>query len=144
MNVLGIGTGELLVILLIALLVMGPERIPELVRLWARFVRNTSRFVRAWQNFNAQLNAEINREINQHVNPTPKRAPRVAAAVHAAEESQRTIAPPAVQIPPVPRLSTDGDAATPPQAGAEHLPSLSPDARAEPAAIDTFPSSGPE
>ncbi|MCS6843406.1 MAG: twin-arginine translocase TatA/TatE family subunit [Caldilineales bacterium] len=140
MNVLGIGTGELLLILLIALLVMGPERLPELVRLWARFVRNTSRFIQAWQNFNAQLNAEISREINQQVTPTPKRASRVAAAAHAAEEEERTIAPPALQIPqipPVPQLSVEGAVDLQPELVAEHAPPPSPGvARAEPAAAD--------
>lgn len=144
MNVLGIGTGELLLILLIALLVMGPERLPELVRLWARFVRHTSRFIQAWQAFNAQLNAEINREVNQHVNPTPQSAPRVSAVAQAAEDSQRTIAPPALQSPPAPRLSTDDGADLQLEPVAEHTPSRPPMvAEAEPATADPSPRSSP-
>lgn len=47
MNVLGIGTGELLLILLIVLLVMGPERLPQLARQWGKMVRVLSHFARA-------------------------------------------------------------------------------------------------
>lgn len=46
MNVLGIGTGELLLILLIVLLVMGPERLPQLARQWGKMVRVLSCFTR--------------------------------------------------------------------------------------------------
>lgn len=89
MSLLGIGTGELLVILLIALLVLGPERLPEIARLWAKFSRTVGEFTRTWQNFNAQLNAELNRELDAS---QKRSAPAKSASATTA--TPHTIAPP--------------------------------------------------
>lgn len=98
MNIFGVGTAELLVILVIALLVLGPERLPEIARLWAKFTRSMSMFTRTWQDFNTQLTAEINREVEGQ--PRPAKAqpkPAQAPPVVAPDEESNTIAPPQLQ-----------------------------------------------
>lgn len=77
MNFLGIGTGELLLILLIVLLVMGPERLPQLIREWAKVVRTLSQFTRTWQQFNAEMNRQLNLEelVDGRPRPRAKAAP---------------------------------------------------------------------
>jgi sec-independent protein translocase protein TatB len=94
MNVLGIGTGELLLILLIILLVVGPERLPQLVRQWAKIVKTLSQFTRTWQQFNAELNRQLTLEemAGQQPRPVPKPAPTPAQP--APEPDEHTIAPP--------------------------------------------------
>lgn len=93
MNIFGVGTAELLVILVIALLVLGPERLPEVARLWAKFTRSISTFTRTWQDFNTQLTAEINREIEGSAKPKPAQAQPVVAP----DPDANTIAPPQLQ-----------------------------------------------
>ena len=72
MNVLGIGTGELLLILLIILLVMGPERLPQLARQWGKMVRVLSRFTRTWHEISAEINRQMNLEDLASASPKPK------------------------------------------------------------------------
>jgi sec-independent protein translocase protein TatB len=95
MNVFGIGTGELLLILVIVLLVMGPERIPQLARQWGKFVRVLSRFTRTWQEINAEINRQINLE--EMVNAPPKTKPSPPSAAAETGETTNTIAPPEKQ-----------------------------------------------
>ncbi len=94
MNFLGIGTGELLLILLIILLVVGPERLPQLARQWAKIVKTLSQFTRTWQQFNAELKRQLTLEEmeSQLPQPVPKPAPPPAPA--AEETGDQTIAPP--------------------------------------------------
>jgi sec-independent protein translocase protein TatB len=98
MNLLGIGTGELVLILVIALLVLGPERLPEIARLWAKFSRTVNQFTRTWHAFNAQLNAEVNRDLIPPAKParSSKSSSTVAAPSPTADSSTstQTIAPP--------------------------------------------------
>ena len=105
MNLFGIGTGELLLILVIILLVMGPERLPQIARYWGGLVRTAQHFTRVWQNFSAELARELEleeqerRKANQ---PRQSRQPAEPAQLsaddgaEAADEPPRTIAPPQV------------------------------------------------
>ncbi|HSN76601.1 MAG TPA: twin-arginine translocase TatA/TatE family subunit [Anaerolineae bacterium] len=98
MNFLGIGTGELLLILLIVLLVMGPERLPQLIRQWAKVVKTLSQFTRTWQQFNAELNRQLTLEdlAGNPSRPIPKPAPAPTPSPPAteSESTDNTIAPP--------------------------------------------------
>jgi Tat protein translocase TatB subunit len=96
MNFLGIGTGELLLILLIVLLVMGPERLPQLIRQWAKIVKTLSQFTRTWQQFNAELNRQLTLEdlAGQQPRPAPKPAATPPPPVPKPGPSDNSIAPP--------------------------------------------------
>lgn len=93
MNFLGIGTGELLLILLIILLVVGPERLPQLARQWARFAKTISQFTRTWQQFNAEISRQLSLE--ELADQRPKPAPQPVPAPPAVPEPvDNAIAPP--------------------------------------------------
>jgi Tat protein translocase TatB subunit len=94
MNFLGIGTGELLLILLIILLVVGPDRLPQLARQWARFAKTLSQFTRTWQQFNAELTRQLSLEEtdSQKPKPAPKPAPAPQPAIP--DPDDNAIAPP--------------------------------------------------
>jgi Tat protein translocase TatB subunit len=53
---LGIGMGEILLILIVALVVVGPDKIPEIAR-------KTGKVMRALKKTTSDLMAEVNREI---------------------------------------------------------------------------------
>lgn len=56
MNILGVGPAELLVILVLAVLVVGPQRLPEFAAQLARFLRVFRRYsTRVTQEFNETL-----------------------------------------------------------------------------------------
>jgi sec-independent protein translocase protein TatB len=97
MNVFGIGTGELLLILVIVLLVMGPERIPQLARQWGKFVRTLNQFTRTWRDISAEINRQINLEEMASASPKSKPAPAPPSAP--LDEPNNTIAPPNRQPP---------------------------------------------
>ncbi|MFZ2360674.1 MAG: twin-arginine translocase TatA/TatE family subunit [Anaerolineae bacterium] len=96
MNFLGIGTGELLLILLIVLLVMGPERLPQLIRQWAKVVKTLSQFTRTWQQFNAELNRQLTLDDLAGRQPPPAARPAPAPLPPTAdsETDNNLIAPP--------------------------------------------------
>ena len=102
MNIFGVGTGELLLILLIALLVMGPERLPQLARQWAKIVRTAQRYTRTWHELNAEINRQL--EIEDRRPPQPAQAPALSTAPLPADDDElaNTIAPPdlASQVEP--------------------------------------------
>ena len=108
MNLFGIGTGELLVIVLIMLLVMGPERLGEVVRL----VRQASGLLRYFRNAAEEFNRELNRELNLDdiVDPPsrPQRSHPVASSIASADTN--TIAPPSIPQTGQPQ---DGSPASP-------------------------------
>jgi len=57
MNFLGMGPGELLLILIIALIIFGPGKLPELGRALGKSIRE---FRRASQDLTAELTKELN------------------------------------------------------------------------------------
>ena len=128
MNLFGIGTGELLLILVIVLLVMGPERLPQIARYWGRLVRTAQHFTRVWQNFSAELTKELELEElarRDATRPRPSSQPVDSASqpaaddgVETADEPTRTIAPPrAPNLDDEP--ATEATAQTPGQNGSQ-------------------------
>lgn len=124
MNFLGIGTGELLLILLIILLVVGPERLPQLARQWAKFAKTLSQFTRTWQQFNAELNRQLTLEemAKQQPRPAPKPAP--AAAPLDETPADNSIAPPELVQAPAGSQPTTESASTPPAVSGAADPAL--------------------
>lgn len=60
----GIGFSELLLLALIALLVVGPQRLPEVARLagqWSRTARG------AWNSLKSEFQAELDRDHNRRI-----------------------------------------------------------------------------
>ncbi len=57
MDILGIGTNELLVILLLAAIVLGPERL-------ARTAREIGKFIRSLKNYFGSLSDELKTELD--------------------------------------------------------------------------------
>jgi sec-independent protein translocase protein TatB len=114
MNVLGIGTGELLLILLIILLVMGPERLPQLARQWGKMVRVLSRFTRTWHEISAEINRQMNLEDLAGASPKPKPTSPPTPPAPEPDESNNIIAPPNLQQPSVPQPKGNAEALTSP------------------------------
>lgn len=114
MNVFGIGTGELLLILLIILLVMGPERLPQLARQWGKVVRVLSRFTRTWHEISTEINRQMNLEDLTSASPKPKPASPSASPAPVPDESNNIIAPPNLQQPSAPQPEGHAGAQTPP------------------------------
>ncbi len=97
----GIGTPELLVILVVALIVLGPERLPEIARALgkglAELRRATSGLTDELQNAKILLEGEVQaaaRKPPAHLPPPPAAVPQPAPPQTAAE--QTTAPPPAV------------------------------------------------
>lgn len=92
MNVLGVGTGELLLILLIALLVMGPERLPQLARQWAKLTKLMGRVTKSWYELNAEVNRQL--ELEDQKSSKPPRSSHPAPVSPPPDVAANTIAPP--------------------------------------------------
>lgn len=127
MNLFGIGTGELLVIVLIVLVVMGPERLGEV----ARLVRQASGLLRHLRNVAEEFNRELNRELNlDDVVDSPSRPQRSRPpSSPAASTSSNTIAPPLMP-------QADQTQAGPPTSAGVAEPPSSAAPHAEPALAD--------
>ena len=67
MDFLGIGGGEILVIILIAVLLWGPGRITEMARSLGKIVRNL-------KNTTAEFTAQISRELEEEKKNTPAKS----------------------------------------------------------------------
>lgn len=91
MNVLGVGMGELVFVLLIIVLVMGPERMPQMARQWGKMSRIVQSFARNWQTIKQDVARQMALEDTDLTLP---RAPASPPSFPPAEE-QNTIAPPA-------------------------------------------------
>lgn len=98
MNFFGVGTGELLLILAIALLVLGPERLPE-------FVREATKAIRRLRAITDEITREINRELelDELLGTAPPERPPVRqrpASSGTATSTQRIAPPTAPQHEP--------------------------------------------
>jgi sec-independent protein translocase protein TatB len=58
MEFLGVGLPELLVILVLAVLVVGPQRLPE-------FAAQLARFIRAFRRYSSRVTAEFNETLHE-------------------------------------------------------------------------------
>ena len=58
MNVLGVGPAELLVILVLAVLVVGPQRLPE-------FAAQLARFLRVFRRYTSKITQEFNETLQE-------------------------------------------------------------------------------
>ena len=58
----GVGSGEIILILLIILIVMGPERLPQIARIWGQALRFINKFSNTWNQMNSQLMRQIDEE----------------------------------------------------------------------------------
>jgi len=76
MGFLGIGTGEILLILILALIILGPGKIPEIAR-------TLGRTIRAIKKASADLTSTVTRELettqSKPASPQPKETKTVAA-----------------------------------------------------------------
>ncbi|MFC1957568.1 Sec-independent protein translocase protein TatB [Chloroflexota bacterium] len=63
MDFFGIGIGELLLIMVVTLIIWGPEKLPEIARTMGRTVNN---FKKITSNLTAEVAKEITKEENKH------------------------------------------------------------------------------
>lgn len=117
MNFLGIGAGELLLVLLIILLVVGPERLPQLARQWAKVTKTVAQFTRTWQRLNAEINRQLRLEELEGQQPQPAAQPAPASRPAAPQTVERSIAPPNLVQPPPAPAGPAGPAGPPGPAG---------------------------
>lgn len=108
----GLGMGELLVILVVALLVLGPKRLPEVASGLGKALRD---FKRATQDIQAQLQVDETiakplAELQSALNDTPPPAPRTPPVVAPGAPPEGAIAQPRLGQP----AALDSDAVTPP------------------------------
>lgn len=90
----GVGSGEIILVLLIILLVMGPDRLPQIVRIWGKISRFVSKFSNTW----TQMNVQMMRQLDEEAKPVQDalRMEKVAPP-----------APPAQATPPDPDLAAN-------------------------------------
>ncbi len=67
----GIGFSEMLLLALIALLVVGPRRLPEIARTAGQLTRSVRG---AWQNIKSEFQAELDQEHNRKIMETAAQA----------------------------------------------------------------------
>lgn len=120
----GVGSGEIILIVLIILLVMGPDRLPQLVRVWGKAMKLVSRFSNTWN----QMNAQLIRQVDEETRP-------LKDAMRLDRDKQPVSPPPAAP----PDGETVANTIAPPeylaQSDSTPTPSPAPEAEAVPAAI---------
>lgn len=128
----GIGGSELLVIMVVALLVLGPKKLPEMARTLGKFMNE---FRKVSNDFQRTLNAEIalDEELGKEKTPRPHGA--TGAASPPREDAPAPVAASAQDAPlePDARTGPDMAAATPPHTdtpGSEAAPEHSKDSGA--------------
>jgi sec-independent protein translocase protein TatA len=107
-----LGPAEILVILVVALLVFGPTRLPEIGRQVGKGVREFRKFQRS---LSSDLNDVLADDVSDHAEPAPTLPPRdtpaVVKDVDIKEDGDVADAPPAE---PVDAKSSDREPETPP------------------------------
>ena len=68
-------SGELVFIMLLALILFGPKKLPELARTWGKFM---AEFKRASNEFQGQIHEEIRKMELEEVNPVKHLEPEIA------------------------------------------------------------------
>jgi sec-independent protein translocase protein TatB len=114
---LNIGTGELIVIAVVALLVLGPQRLPELAR-------GIGKFLREFRRQTDEVRGVVEREfykMDQEVNAPPPVVPQAAPGLVTTTDPSNPVPPGAVP-PPL------AAAAPVPHEGTEPPPSIAPPA----------------
>ena len=95
----GVGSGEIILILLIILIVMGPERLPQIARIWGQALRFISKFSNTWN----QMNTQLMRQIDEQAKPVtdallldeePQPKPPISDPSTDPDPDTNTIAPP--------------------------------------------------
>ena len=89
-----IGAGELIVILVVALLILGPKRLPELARGLGKFMREFRRQTDDVRNVVEREFYRMDRELDAPPPPATPTADTDAAAAH--DEQHRILPPPEV------------------------------------------------
>ena len=121
----GVGSGEIILILLIILIVMGPERLPQIARIWGQALRFISKFSNTWNQMNAQLMRQIEEEgkpiqdalrVDDKAQPAPPAEATPPDPDDASDPLSNTIAPPELTgqapTPPEPVTPESAPAAT--------------------------------
>lgn len=125
-GIFGIGAGEILFILVIVLLVVGPARLPQLARQWGRVVRFTGKISSTWNQMNAQIVRQLDEEAKAAQGSSrPDDASRASPAKPAPSPDypvSNTIIPPTYgqPAPPPPQSPAPDDEPQPASAPAEH------------------------
>ncbi len=86
----GIGFSELLLLALIALLVVGPQRLPEMARMAGQVTRNARG---AWQSLKSEFQTELDNEHNRRIMRETEEAARDLADVAGSAEERRSERP---------------------------------------------------
>lgn len=91
MNVFGIGLPEMVLILVVALLVFGPKKLPEIGR-------SLGKAIRGFQDASREFETEFKREAQQleqaaNTTVTPETQPRVVSEVDSTESNNHTSTP---------------------------------------------------
>ena len=68
MELFGMGIGEVLLVLVLALIIWGPKRLPEIAQTLGRTIRNLKKVT-------TDLTSEVTREIDRKENDTPSHRP---------------------------------------------------------------------
>lgn len=85
MEIFGMGFGEILLIALVALIVVGPERLPEAARTIGKGIAEIRRAVEpaqsVWRDISTELNS-VTATTNKVLNSPPTRTPRSPETIH--------------------------------------------------------------
>jgi len=93
MDIFGMGTGEIILVIIVAIMIFGPNKIPEIAR-------TVGKAINTIKQTSSDLTSQITKEIDEVEQSTREHAPPSAATSTSAAPPPVTITPP--QIPPGP------------------------------------------